>query len=159
MMGKWLDAVLRHHMLVLILGGLLACGGLYAFHSLPIDAFPDVTNTQVQILTQAPGLAPTEVERFVTFPIELQLMGIPRLTEVRSQSKFALSQVTVVFEDGMDLSTSRVSSFWNAWWKCGNDCRSAWTRSWLRSRRDWGKFISTTSTSPPHSLRPPMNPP
>jgi cobalt-zinc-cadmium resistance protein CzcA len=75
---------LRHRLLVLILGGLLACGGHYAFDSLPIDAFPDVTNKQVQILTEAPGLAPTEVERFVTFPIELQLMGIPGRTEVRS---------------------------------------------------------------------------
>ena len=107
MMGKWLDAVLRHRILVLILAGLLACGGFYAFNTLPIDAFPDVTNTQVQILTQAPGLAPTEVERFVTYPIELQLMGIPGLTEVRSQSKFALSQVTVVFDDGMDLYFAR----------------------------------------------------
>lgn len=107
MMGQWLDAVLRHRMVVLILSSLLACGGLYAFDTLPIDAFPDVTNTQVQILTQAPGLAPTEVERFVTYPIELQLMGIPGLTEVRSQSKFALSQVTVVFDDGMDLYFAR----------------------------------------------------
>lgn len=107
MMGKWLDAVLRHRTLVLILGGLLACGGLYAFESLPIDAFPDVTNTQVQVLTEAPGLAPTEVERFVTYPIELQLMGIPRLTEVRSLSKFALSQVTVVFEDSVDVYFAR----------------------------------------------------
>lgn len=102
-----LDVVLRHRVLVLILAGLLACGGLYAFDSLPVDAFPDVTNTQVQILTQAPGLAPTEVERFVTYPIELQLMGIPGLTEVRSLSKFALSQVTVVFEDAVDIYFAR----------------------------------------------------
>ena len=102
-----LDVVLRHRVLVLILAGLLACGGLYAFNSLPVDAFPDVTNTQVQILTQAPGLAPTEVERFVTYPIELQLMGIPGLTEVRSLSKFALSQVTVVFEDAVDIYFAR----------------------------------------------------
>lgn len=107
-----LDVVLRHRVLVLILAGLLACGGLYAFNSLPVDAFPDVTNTQVQILTQAPGLAPTEVERFVTYPIELQLMGIPGLTEVRSLSKFELSQVTVVFEDAVDI-TSRASSSWS----------------------------------------------
>lgn len=107
MMGKLLDGVLRHRVLVLILAGLLACGGLYAFQSLSVDAFPDVTNTQVQILTQAPGLAPTEVERFVTYPIELQLMGMPGLTEVRSLSKFALSQVTVVFEDAVDVYFAR----------------------------------------------------
>lgn len=107
MMGKLLDGVLRHRVLVLILAGLLACGGVYIFKSLPVDAFPDVTNTQVQVLTQAPGLAPTEVERFVTYPIELQLMGMPRVTEVRSLSKFALSQVTVVFEDDVDVYFAR----------------------------------------------------
>ncbi len=83
---------LRRWPLILILAGLLAAAGLVAFRELPIDAFPDVTNIQVQILTEGPGLSPIEVERFVTIPLELQMTGLPDLTEIRSLSKFALSQ-------------------------------------------------------------------
>ncbi len=97
----------RHGLLVLVIIGILAGLGVYALPALPIDAFPDVTNIQVQILTSVPGRSPIEVERFVTFPIELQLAGLPGLTEVRSLSKFALSQVTAVFRDGTDLYRAR----------------------------------------------------
>ncbi len=106
-----IDSLLRFSLgqRALVLG--LACGlavaGAVAFQSLPIDAFPDTTNIQVQILTDAPGLAPVEVERFVTFPIELQMTGLPGLAEVRSLSKFALSQITVVFRDDVDLYFAR----------------------------------------------------
>jgi cobalt-zinc-cadmium resistance protein CzcA len=98
---------LRQRLLVLGLACLLAGAGVHAFQSVPIDAFPDVTNIQVQILTDAPGLAPMEVERFITYPIELQMTGLPGLADIRSLSKFALSQVTVVFHDDVDLYFAR----------------------------------------------------
>ncbi|MEW6544634.1 MAG: CusA/CzcA family heavy metal efflux RND transporter [Nitrospirota bacterium] len=98
---------LRQRLLVAATACLLAVGGVYAYRALPIDAFPDVTNIQVQILTEAPGLSPVEVERFITFPLELQMTGLPRLTEIRSISKFALSQVTVVFDDQTDIYRAR----------------------------------------------------
>ncbi|MGH7250791.1 MAG: efflux RND transporter permease subunit [Nitrospiraceae bacterium] len=98
---------LRQRVLVAVLGCLLAGGGIHAFQSLPIDAFPDVTNIQVQILTEAGGLSPVEVERFITFPIELQMTGLPGLSEIRSLSKFGLSQITVVFQDQVDIYFAR----------------------------------------------------
>ena len=107
MIASLLEFSLRQRAFVLGLVCLLAGAGIYAFHTLPIDAFPDVTNIQVQILTEAPGLSPVEVERFVTFPIELQMTGLPGLAEIRSLSKFALSQITVVFQDEVDLYFAR----------------------------------------------------
>jgi cobalt-zinc-cadmium resistance protein CzcA len=107
MIAALLEFSLRQRALVLGLVCLLAAAGVYAFGSVPIDAFPDVTNIQVQILTEAPGLSPVEIERFITFPIELQMTGLPGLAEIRSLSKFALSQITVVFRDDVDLYFAR----------------------------------------------------
>jgi cobalt-zinc-cadmium resistance protein CzcA len=86
--------------------GLVALGG-YNFKILPIDAVPDVTNIQVQINTEASGFTPLEVEQRITFPIETTLAGIPRLKHTRSISRYGLSQVTVVFEDGTDIYFAR----------------------------------------------------
>ena len=86
---------------------MVSFAGVVAFQSLPIDAYPDVTNIQVQVLTEAPGLSPVEVERFITYPLELQMTGLPGLAEIRSLSKFALSQVTVVFQDDVDIYFAR----------------------------------------------------
>ena len=85
---------------------LVALGG-YNFKILPIDAVPDVTNIQVQINTEAPGFTPLEVEQRITFPIETALAGIPRLQRTRSVSRYGLSQVTVIFEDGTDIYFAR----------------------------------------------------
>jgi cobalt-zinc-cadmium resistance protein CzcA len=82
-------------------------GGLVAFQQLPIDAFPDLTNNQVEILTEAPGMAPLEAEQTVTIPIETMMNGLPRVQQVRSMSKFGLSVITVVFQDGVDTYFSR----------------------------------------------------
>ncbi|MBT3365734.1 MAG: CusA/CzcA family heavy metal efflux RND transporter [Nitrospina sp.] len=81
--------------------------GSYNFSVLPIDAVPDVTNIQVQINTEAPGFTPLEVEQRITFPIETTLSGIPRLKRTRSISRYGLSQVTVIFEDGTDIYFAR----------------------------------------------------
>ena len=98
---------LRQRILVVVVSCLLVLGGLYTLRILPIDAFPDVTNVQVQILTQVPGLSPVEVEKLVTFPVELVLTGLPGLQEIRSLSKFGLSQITVVFHDDIDIYFAR----------------------------------------------------
>jgi cobalt-zinc-cadmium resistance protein CzcA len=100
MITRIVDTSLDNRALVIVLWLLVASGGLEALRTLPIDAVPDVTNVQVQVLTNSPGLAPEEVERLVTVPVEHAMSGLPDLAEVRSVSKFGLSVVTVVFEDG-----------------------------------------------------------
>jgi cobalt-zinc-cadmium resistance protein CzcA len=86
---------------------ILTAGGIYAFRTIAIDAFPDVTTVLVQVVTKVPGMSPAEVERFVTFPMELQLMGAPGLTDIRSFSKVGLSMITVVFKDDIDIYLAR----------------------------------------------------
>jgi cobalt-zinc-cadmium resistance protein CzcA len=100
MITRIVDTSLDNRALVIVLWLLVAAAGLEALRTLPIDAVPDVTNVQVQVLTNSPGLAPEEVERLVTVPVEHAMSGLPDLAEVRSVSKFGLSVVTVVFEDG-----------------------------------------------------------
>jgi cobalt-zinc-cadmium resistance protein CzcA len=99
--------VLGNRFLVLLVTAALAIGGVVAWNRLPIDAFPDVTNTQVMVLAKAPGLAAVDVESRVSFPIEQHLRGLPRVKQVRSISKAELSQVVVVFEDGVDTYWTR----------------------------------------------------
>ncbi|MCA9492388.1 MAG: efflux RND transporter permease subunit [Myxococcales bacterium] len=107
MLDRLLALVLRNKALVLIGLVLWVAVGVRSAQQLPIDAVPDVTNVQVQILTDSPGLSPLEVERFVTWPVETAMSGLPRTEEVRSLSRFGLSVVTVVFEDGTDLWWAR----------------------------------------------------
>jgi len=94
---------------VLALTVLLIIAGIFAFRSLPIDAVPDITNNQVQVNTTVEGLAPEEIERTITFPVESSMRGIPGVTQVRSITRFGLSQVTVVFRDGVDIYRARQS--------------------------------------------------
>jgi cobalt-zinc-cadmium resistance protein CzcA len=96
-----------HRLLVLMLVALLACAGIYSAFRLPIDAVPDVTDVQVQVLTSAPSLAPLEIERQITFPVEVAMSGLPGVTGIRSSSKFGLSAVTVVFEESTDIYFAR----------------------------------------------------
>jgi cobalt-zinc-cadmium resistance protein CzcA len=105
--GRVVDLSLRHRLVVILLALLLVAGGWQAYQRLPIDAFPDVTNVQVTVISQAPTFSPLEVEQLVTYPIEQSVAGLPYSTEVRSLSKFGLSMVTVVFEDGTDIYFAR----------------------------------------------------
>src|SRR3990170_1459812 len=106
-MQKIIDFALRQRLLILI-GMLLLTGiGIYSFQKLPVDAFPDVTNVQVQVITTAPGMSPFETEKLVTSPIELQMSGLPGLHETRSISKYGLSLVTLVFADNVDTYFAR----------------------------------------------------
>ncbi len=106
-MQRIIDFVLRQRLLVLIGVFLLVGIGIYSFKTISIDAFPDVTNVQVQIISLAPGMSPLETEKLVTTPIELQMSGMPGLHETRSLSKFGLSLVTLVFEDSVDTYFAR----------------------------------------------------
>ena len=101
----------RQHFLVFTFTILVAAGGLYGLSRLNVDAFPDVTTVQVDVGTEAPGLAPEEVEQLITFPIENAMNGLPDVGVVRSISKFGLSVVTVVFEDGTDIYFARQQVF------------------------------------------------
>jgi heavy metal efflux system protein len=102
---------LRHRAIVLALLGLFVFAGISAFQRLPIEAYPDVTNVQVQIITLFPGHAAEEVEKLVTIPIENQMNGIPKRSSMRSISMFGLSQVTIVFEDDADSTYVRNQAF------------------------------------------------
>lgn len=98
---------LRHRPLVLVAALLFVLFGLEAARRLPIDAVPDVTNVQVQIITAAPALSPIEVEQLVTTPVERAMSGLPHVTEVRSISKYGISLVTVVFSDDTNIYLAR----------------------------------------------------
>jgi cobalt-zinc-cadmium resistance protein CzcA len=98
---------IKQRLLVLLMVVFVAVGGVFGLQKLPIDAVPDITNVQVQILTAAPSLAPLEVERQITFPVEISMSGLPGVAEIRSVSKFGLSAVTVVFDDAIDTYFAR----------------------------------------------------
>ncbi|MCG3179518.1 MAG: Cobalt-zinc-cadmium resistance protein CzcA [Phycisphaerae bacterium] len=107
MLDHLLRFVLRQKMLMILAGAVLLGAGVFAWRALPIDAFPDVTNVQVMILAEAPGLAPSEVERLITVPIEMEMGGLPKVRQVRSSSKAGLSQVIIVFDDDADTYFTR----------------------------------------------------
>jgi len=110
-MRAFIEFLLRRRILVLALTGILAVGGMIAWTRLPIDAFPDVTNVQVMILAEAPGFSAVDVEQQVTYPIEQQMGGVPKVMQVRSLSKSGFSQVVVVFEDDVDIYFARQQVF------------------------------------------------
>ncbi|MEK2646328.1 efflux RND transporter permease subunit [Bdellovibrio sp. BCCA] len=107
MINKIIHFSVYNRALVLLFTGMLALAGVYSFQHLPIDAVPDITNNQVQINTTIEGLAPEEIERTITFPVESSMRGIAGVTEVRSITRFGLSQVTVVFKDAVDIYRAR----------------------------------------------------
>jgi len=106
-----IDALIRfsvsNRLIVLLMVAIMAAAGIYSLNNLPIDAVPDVTNVQVQVLTAAPSLAPLEIERQITFPVEVAMSGLPDIVEIRSVSKFGLSAVTIVFDDSVDTYFAR----------------------------------------------------
>ena len=107
MLNAIIDFSLKHRLIVIV--GTLAAviAGSYALTQLDIDAFPDTTPVQVQVNTVAPALGPEEIERQITIPVEQALAGLPGLTQMRSISKFGLSQVVLIFEDGTDIYFAR----------------------------------------------------
>jgi len=98
---------IAHRWLMMSLTLVLVAVGIWSFTKLPIDATPDITNVQVQINTAAPGYSPLETEQRITYPVETVMAGLPRMEQARSLSRYGLSQVTVVFEDGTDIYFAR----------------------------------------------------
>ena len=107
MLESLVDFSIRRSGLVLLLSALICAVGGFLLPKLPIDAVPDVTNVQVVVLTEAAGLSAEEMERFVTFPVEMGLNGLPELDELRSVTRSGLSAVTVVFKESMDIWFAR----------------------------------------------------
>jgi heavy metal efflux system protein len=107
MLNAVIQSALANRFLVFLGSFMLLGAGVYAATKLPVDAVPDVTNVQVQVMTTAPALGPLEVEQAVTIPVELSMSGLPHVEEVRSVSQFGLSVVTVVFEEGTDIYWAR----------------------------------------------------
>lgn len=107
MLNRIIYFSIKNKLAVGILTLLLVAWGIYALTRLPVDAVPDITNNQVQIITNTPTLASQEVEQFVTYPIEQSIANLPDLVEIRSISRFGLSVVTVVFDDGVDIYFAR----------------------------------------------------
>jgi len=99
--------VLRSRLLMGVLGILVLAAGWFSYKQLPVDAFPDVTPALVQVFTETEGLAPEEVEKFVTYPVETAMNGLPNLKEIRSISNFGLSVINIYFEDGTDIYFAR----------------------------------------------------
>ncbi|PPD30284.1 MAG: CusA/CzcA family heavy metal efflux RND transporter, partial [Methylomonas sp.] len=117
-MAALIRFALSQRLLVTLLIVLLAGAGYYAYTNLPIDAFPEVSPTQVKIIVKSPGMTPEEVEARITAPIEVELLGIPRQTMLRSIAKYALTDITVDFEEGTDIYWARqqVSERLNTMW-------------------------------------------
>ncbi len=107
MLQRFIDFHLRNRWLVLLGVLLVAAFGVWVMVNIPVDAFPDLTNNQVVVVTECPAMAPTEVEQLVTFPIESALMGIPRTQGIRSISKLGLSMVTLIFDDEVNTWFAR----------------------------------------------------
>lgn len=107
MVNRIIDWSLENRFIVMLLATVILGMGTLAASTLPLDAVPDLTNVQVQVLTTSPALGPVEVEQFITFPVENALSGLPRVQEIRSISRFGLSAVTVAFEDGTDIYWAR----------------------------------------------------
>lgn len=107
MLGHLIQFALSQRLLFMVLTLVLAGVGIRAFRDLPIDAFPDISNTQVQVIVKAPGMTPGEVEQRITYPLETEVRGIPRQTVLRSLTKYALSVITIDFSDGTDIYWAR----------------------------------------------------
>src|ERR1043166_3417371 len=100
MIRALVDYALDNRFLILAVAILLLIWGIISFHNLPVEAYPDVADNYVTVITQWPGRAAEEVERQVTVPLELQMNGLPHVAHLRSTSLFGISSVTIVFDDG-----------------------------------------------------------
>ena len=107
MLSGVIEWSLANRAMVIALAVLMAVGGLYAATRIPVDAVPDLVNIQVQVVTEAGTLSPLEVERYITYPVELAVSGLPNVEEIRSISRFGISLVTIVFHEGTDIFRAR----------------------------------------------------
>ena len=98
---------LTQRLLIMLLALALSAAGVWAFKNLPVDAFPDISSPQVQVIIKAPGMSPSEVEQRITFPIEMEMQGIPGQTVLRSTTKYALTVIVIDFDDKTDINLAR----------------------------------------------------
>src|SRR3546814_11380947 len=103
MLNRLIQFALAQRLFVLLAAALLAAAGWFAFQHLPIDAFPDVSSTQVKVIMKAPGMTPEEIETRIAIPIEVEMLGIPDQRMLRSVSKYGLGEVTIDFQVGTEL--------------------------------------------------------
>lgn len=107
MITKIIDFSVDNKFIIILFVAIMSAAGIYSMLHIPIDAVPDITNNQVQVVTTSPSLAPQEVEQFITYPLEISMANIPNVSEIRSISKFGLSIITVVFEDDVPILDAR----------------------------------------------------
>ena len=135
MLQKLIEFSLANRFLVFAATTIMAIAGARCAVLLPIDAVPDMTNVQVTVITDAGSLSPVEVERYVTYPVESTMSGLPDVEELRSVSKFGISVVTIVFEEGADLYRARQFSLRAfALWRLPRFPPDTGRRKWVRSR-------------------------
>ncbi|MCD6200774.1 MAG: efflux RND transporter permease subunit [Bacteroidales bacterium] len=106
-MNKWIDFSLKNRLLMITLAVLLMAAGYFSYTKLPVDAFPDVSPSLVQVFTETEGLAPEEIEKYITFPVEAAMNGLPDVEKIRSVSNFGLSVVNIYFKDGTNIYFAR----------------------------------------------------
>ena len=142
MLNRIIDFALDNRWLTLGMLAAVIALGCYVAAGIPIDAFPDLTNNQVVVITECPGLSPAEVEQSVTFPIETAVMGLPSTQGVRSVSKLGLSMVTIIFEDHVNtwfarqMVNERVQ-------EVRRGCLKVWSRRWAQWRLRSARSTST----------------
>lgn len=107
MLERIIQFCLQRKALIISASLLIIIAGIYSYTKLPVDAFPDVTSVQVEIVSEAPGLSALEIERFVTYPVEMSMRGLPGIEQMRSVTKFGISVVTIVFKDDVDIYFAR----------------------------------------------------
>lgn len=137
MLEKLIACTLRQKGMVIFLSLLIVALGLYSYLKLPIDAFPDVTNIQVEVVSHADGLSAIEIERNVTYPIEMAMRGLPDIEQMRSVTKFGLSIVTIVFKDNVDIYFARQLVF-ERLAEAREKVPKGVEVAWGRSARPWG---------------------
>jgi HME family heavy-metal exporter/cobalt-zinc-cadmium resistance protein CzcA len=138
MLARLIDFSLRQRALVLMAACALALAGAWAYVHLPIDAFPDISPTQVKVILKVPGMTPEEVEQRVSTPVEQELLGLPNKTLVRSVSKYGISDVTVDFTEGTDVYWARSRSP-SGWPDCSATCPPRPKAGWRPSPRRWAR--------------------
>ncbi len=106
-MNRFIDGVLHSRLLILVLAALTMAAGWVSYRQLPVDAFPDVSPNLVQVFTVTEGLAPEEIEKYVTFPVEVAMNGLPGVEKIRSVSNFGLSVVNIYFAENVDIYFGR----------------------------------------------------
>ena len=107
MLNQFISMILSQRVMVLLMAIAMALAGYFAYQDLPIDAFPDVSSTQVKVVIKAPGMTPEEVEARITALVEVEMLGIPKQTGLRSVAKYALTDITIDFQDGTDIYWAR----------------------------------------------------